>query len=67
MKDYIWKTYTNIEEEEKESVYIEALSLFDKKNDFIKKTIYSKVYDFIMDNNDLNLDGFFKFRMKDFH
>lgn len=67
LKDYIWKTYSNIEEEEKESVYIEALNLFDKKNDFIKKTIYSKVYDFIMDNNDLNLDGFFKFRMKDFH
>ncbi len=67
LKDYIWKTYNNIEEGEKESVYIEALSLFDKKHDFIKKTIYSKVYDFIIENNDLNLGGFFKFRMKDFH
>ena len=66
LKYHIWKTYTNIEEEEKKSIYIEAQDIFDKKQDFIKKTIYSKVYDFILDNDDLNLDGFLKFRMKDF-
>lgn len=66
LKEYIWKTYTNINEEDKESVYIEAVSLFDKKQDFIKKTIYSKVNEFVIENNDLNLEGFLKFRMKDF-
>lgn len=66
LKHYIWKTYTNIEEEERKSIYIEAQDIFDKKQDFINNTIYSKVYDFILDNDDLNLDGFFKFRMKDF-
>ena len=66
LKEYIWKTYTNINEEEKKSVYLEALNLFNKKSDFIKETIYNKVSDLIMENKDLNLDGFFKFRMKDF-
>lgn len=66
LKDYIWKTYTNINEEDKESMYVEAVSLFDKKQDFIKRTIYSKVNEFVVDNNDLNLEGFLKFRMKDF-
>ena len=45
---------------------MEALNLFNKKSDFIKETIYNKVSDLIMENKDLNLDGFFKFRMKDF-
>lgn len=66
LKEYIWKTYTNISEEDKKSVYIEAVNLFDKKEDFIKETIYSKVNEFIIENNDLNLEGFVKFRMKDF-
>ncbi|WP_455539561.1 putative sporulation protein YtxC [Terrisporobacter sp.] len=66
LKDYIWKTYTNIDDKEKNSVYSEALNLFDKKQDFIKETVFSKVSDLVIENKDLNLDGFFKFRMKDF-
>lgn len=66
LKQYIWKTYTNISEQDKYSVYIEAINLFDKKEDFIKETIYSKVKEFIRENDDLNLEGFLKFRMKDF-
>lgn len=66
LKEYIWKTYTNINEEDKKSVYIEAINLFDKKEDFIKETINGKVKEFIIENNYLNLEGFLKFRMKDF-
>ena len=66
LKDYIWKTYTNINEDEKKSVYTEAINLFNKKEHFIKETIYNKISEFIIENNDLNLDGFLKFRMKDF-
>ena len=66
LKDYIWKTYTNINDNEKSSVYSEALNLFDKKQDFIKETVFNKISDLITQNKDLNLEGFFKFRMKDF-
>ena len=66
LKDYIWKTYTNINDNEKSSVYSEALNLFDKKQDFIKETVFNKISDLITENKDLNLEGFFKFRMKDF-
>ena len=44
LKDYIWKTYTNINDNEKSSVYSEALNLFDKKqvlNDiFYRQLLY---------------------------
>ncbi len=66
LRDYIWKTYTNTSDDEKESIYIEAIMLFEKKQDFIKNTIYNKVENFIVENNGLNLEGFVKFRMKDF-
>ena len=36
LKEYIWTTYTNISEEDKKSVYKEALGLVDKKENFIK-------------------------------
>ena len=55
LKEYIWTTYTNISEEDKKSVYKEALGLVDKKENFIKETVYSKLS-----------DSFLKFRMKDF-
>lgn len=66
LKEYIWRNYTNLDEEDKKSVYTEALNLFDKKQNFIQETVYSKVNEFIIENNDLNLEGFLKFRMKDF-
>lgn len=66
LKEYIWKTYTKINEEEKKSVYTEALNLFNKKHNFIKETVFGKVKDLILENKDFNLEGFFKFRMKDF-
>ena len=48
LKDYIWKTYTNINENEKKSVYEEAVNLFNKKENFIKETIYNKISVFII-------------------
>ena len=66
LKEYIWTTYTNISEEDKKSVYKEALGLVDKKENFIKETVYSKLSDIVVDYEDINLDGFLKFRMKDF-
>lgn len=70
LKEYINKSYTTIEKEEKDSVYTEAKKILNKKEKFIKETIYDKVSEFIIDNDelevDLDLDGFYKFRMKDF-
>lgn len=66
LKEYIWKNYNNISESDKKSVYMEAINIFDKKGEFIKETIYSKVNEFIMESDNLNLEGFLKFRMKDF-
>lgn len=70
LKEYIWNNYTKIDDDEKQNVYEEAQNIFIKKNNFLKENIYDRVYDFIVDNIDenldLDLDGFFKFRMKDY-
>ena len=75
LKNYIWKTYTNIDDKEKDSVFAEAEKIFFKKRGFIKENIYNKIYDFFIESNncdldedvDLDIDGFLKFRMKDFN
>ena len=66
LKGYIWNAYPNLSEMDKGSVYSEALILFNNKKSFIKETIYNKINDLLLENKDINLYGFFKFRMKDF-
>ena len=56
LKEYIWTTYTNISEEDKKSVYKEALGLVDKKENFIKETVYSKLSDIVVDYEDIKDD-----------
>ncbi|MGN1032282.1 MAG: putative sporulation protein YtxC [Intestinibacter sp.] len=66
LKEYIWSNYRNLNDEEKGKVYLEAKYLLDKKEPFIINTIYNKLIDFIDTAESINIDGFFKFRMRDF-
>ena len=66
LKEYIWNNYRNLNDEEKNKVYLEAKYLLDNKESFIMNTIYNKLVEFIGSENLLNIDGFFRFRMKDF-
>ena len=41
LKEYIWSNYRNLNDEEKDKVYLEAKYLLDKKEPFIINTIYN--------------------------
>lgn len=66
LKEYIWSNYRNLNDEEKDKVYLEAKYLLDKKEPFIINTIYNKLVEIIDTGESLNIDGFFRFRMRDF-
>ena len=66
LKEYISSNYRNLNDEEKDKVYLEAMYLLDKKEPFIINTIYDKVVKFIDIGESLDIDGFFRFRMRDF-
>ena len=66
LKEYIFRNYKKLSDAQKEKVYIEAESLLDKKEPFIINTIYDKLSELIATETSVNLDGFFRFRMKDF-
>lgn len=66
LKNYIWTNYKKLNNQEKQEIYTEANLLLNKKEPFIINTIYKKVIDFIEQERTLNIDGFFRFRMKDF-
>lgn len=66
LKEYIWRTFKRLSDDEKEKVYREAEFLLDKKEPFIINTIYNKLLELIDTENSFNIDGFFRFRMRDF-
>ena len=66
LKKYIWNNYKKLKVQEKEEIYKEANSLLNKKEPFIINTIYNKIIEIIESEKMLNIDGFFRFRMRDF-
>lgn len=65
MKEYIIKEYSENYKDEQGYIYKYSLELFNKKEAFIQKSIYTKVYNYILNNDYINIEGFVKFRMKD--
>lgn len=66
LKEYILKQYHDIYSNEKEKIYVYSLDLFKEKELFIRDSIYRKVYSYILNNDYINIEGFVKFRTKEF-
>lgn len=66
LKEYIYKQYSEIYTDDKEGIYLKSIELFNQKEMIIKNSINTKVYNYILSNNYINIDGFVKFRMKEF-
>lgn len=66
LKEYILKQYKDTYPGEEEKIYLYSLELMKQKEHIIRQSIYSKVYNYILKNNYINIDGFVKFRMKEF-
>lgn len=65
LKDYIIKEYGENYKEEQGYIYKCSLELFNQKEAFIEKSVYTKVYNYILNNDYINIEGFVKFRMKE--
>ncbi|HSQ88953.1 putative sporulation protein YtxC [Romboutsia sp.] len=66
LKEYILKQYNDTYFNEKEKIYVYSLDLFKEQEPLIRDSIYNKVYNYILNNNYINIEGFVKFRMKEF-
>lgn len=66
LKEYVLKHYSDISYEDKESIYVYALELFREKEGLIRDTVHTKVHNYITSNDYINIDGFLKFRIKEF-
>lgn len=65
LKEYILTCNLETEKFDSDAVYACSLEIFSKKEPFIKYTVQNRVYEYILNNNYLNIDGFVKFRMKE--
>ena len=62
LRKYIIKKYSLESSEE-----IQKINIFKNKEFIIKQSLYQKVYDYILNEEYINIEGFVKFRMKEFN
>lgn len=67
LRKFIIKKYTAESSEEIQKIYMCALNLFKERELSIKKSLYEKIYDYIRNEDYINIEGFVKFRMKEFN
>lgn len=67
LKEYIVKEYKDTYKDDYQYIYKHALNLFNEREIIIKKSIYSKVYNYILNNDYIDIEGFVNFRMKEFN
>ena len=66
LKDYIRSQYGKAYPKEIDNIYEHSLKIFSNKEVFIRETIFMRVSNYILENDYINIDGFIKFRMKEF-
>lgn len=66
LKNYIYSQYKEAYSREIADIYDYSLKIFSGKEVFIRETIFIKVSNYILENDYINIDGFIKFRMKEF-
>ncbi len=66
LKEHLLKQYNDTYLKEDEKIYMHLLDLFSQKENLIRQSVYSAVYNYIQNNDYINLEGFVKFRMKGF-
>ncbi|MBP1855960.1 putative sporulation protein YtxC [Metaclostridioides mangenotii] len=66
LKDYIQSQYGKAYPKEIDNIYEHSLKIFSNKEVFIRETIFMRVSNYILENDYINIDGFIKFRMKEF-
>ncbi|TQW44100.1 sporulation protein YtxC, partial [Clostridioides difficile] len=66
LKEYILKCYGRTYPEDKNNIYIYSLNIFAKKEIFMRETVFTRVRNYIEENDFINVEGFIRFRMREF-
>ena len=67
LKKYIVKKYNLESNEEIQKIYMCALDVFKEKEFIIKQSVHEKIHNYILNEDYINIEGFLKFRMKEFN
>lgn len=67
IRKYVIKKYSTQSSEEIQNIYMCALNIFKERYFIIKKSLAEKIDDYILNDDYINIEGFVKFRMKEFN
>jgi putative sporulation protein YtxC len=67
IRKYVIKKYSTQSSEEIQNIYMCALNIFKERYFVIKKSLAEKIDDYILNDDYINIEGFVKFRMKEFN
>jgi putative sporulation protein YtxC len=67
IRKYVIKKYSTQSSEEIQNIYMCALNIFKERYFLIKKSLAEKIDDYILNDDYINIEGFVKFRMKEFN
>lgn len=66
LKQVIYRSYRNTYLSEIDDIYKCSLDLFNNRENEIKQILFNRMYTYLSDNDYLNINGFIKFRLRDF-
>ncbi|MEJ8554088.1 sporulation protein YtxC [Tepidibacter sp. Z1-5] len=66
LKEVVNTSYRNTYLSEIENIYKYSLDLFNNREKEIKEILFDRMYTYLSDNDYLNINGFIKFRLRDF-
>ena len=66
LKEVVDRSYRNTYLSEIDNIYKCSLDLFNNREKEIKQILFDRMYTYLSDNDYLNINGFIKFRLRDF-
>lgn len=65
LKRVVEESYKDVYKEELEHIYACSLNLFNEKESFIKDILFNRVYEYLVNDDYMNINGFVNFRLRD--
>jgi putative sporulation protein YtxC len=66
LKKIVNKSYKDIYITELDDIYKYSLNLFNEKETFIREILFNRIYEYLASSDYININGFVKFRLRDF-
>ncbi len=66
LKKIVQESYKEVYTNELENIYTCSLDLFNEKEKLIQDILFNRIYEYLVNNDYMNINGFLKFRLRDF-